>query len=76
MRLSGTFTNLAGRERGALLADIGLVEMSPERNEAIEAEVKVALSRHVYRPRFESGFVADSPGQTMRYEFPYPKNVE
>lgn len=62
--------------RRGRLADIGLLEMSPERNEAIEAEVKLALSRHVFRPRFESGFVADSPGQTLRFEFPYPKNAE
>ena len=62
--------------RRGRLTEIGLLEMSPERNDTIETEVKLALGQHVYRPRFENGFVADTPGQTARYEFPYPKRAE
>ncbi len=59
--------------RRGRLADISLVEISPERNAAIEAEVKRALSEFVYRPRFENGLAVDTPNQTLRYSFPYPK---
>ena len=59
--------------RRGRLADISLVEISPERNDAIEAEVKRALSEFVYRPRFENGLAVDTPNQTVRYSFPYPK---
>jgi hypothetical protein len=56
------------------LSDISLVEISPARNDAIEAAVKRALSDFVYRPRFENGFAVDTPNQTVRYSFPYPKS--
>ena len=59
--------------RRGRLANISLVEISPERNAAIEAEVKRALSEFVYRPRFENGLAVDTPNQTVRYSFPYPK---
>jgi len=55
------------------LATIGLVEIVPERNEKIEAEVKSALTRFVYRPRFERGTAVDTAGQLIRFEFPYPE---
>ena len=53
--------------------DISLVEIAPERSPDIESEVKRALSRFVYRPRFDDGFLVDTPGRIVRYEFPYPK---
>ena len=59
--------------RRGRLADIVLLEISPERNAAIEAEVKRTLTSFVYRPRFENGFAVDTPDQTIRYMFPYPK---
>ncbi|MBT8100967.1 MAG: tetratricopeptide repeat protein [Gammaproteobacteria bacterium] len=57
--------------RRGRLADLGLVEIDPGRNHKIEAEVKRALGRYVYRPRFENGFVIESAGQQLRFEFPY-----
>lgn len=60
--------------RSGRLTDIGLVEISPERNADIEAEVKRNLSRFVYRPRLENGYVVDTSDQTIRYEFPLPKS--
>lgn len=50
--------------------DIGLVEISPERNEKIEAEVKRALTKFVYRPRYDRGAAVETRGQLVRYEFP------
>lgn len=55
--------------------DVGLVDISPARNAAIETEVSASLKRSVYRPRYEKGFAADAPGQTVRYEFPVPKSA-
>ena len=55
------------------LSTIGLVEISPERNADIETEVKHSLTRHLYRPRIENGLAVDTPGQTVRFEFPYPE---
>jgi tetratricopeptide (TPR) repeat protein len=53
--------------------EIGLVEISPERNAEIEAEVKRSLTRYLYRPRIANGSAVSTPGQTLRYEFPYPR---
>ncbi|MDX1498613.1 MAG: tetratricopeptide repeat protein [Woeseiaceae bacterium] len=55
--------------------DIGLVDITPSRNDAVETEVKKSLRRRVYRPRFENGFAVDAPGQTIRYEFPVPRSA-
>ena len=60
--------------RHGRLEEIGLVEISPERNADIETEVKRSLTSFLYRPRIENGFAVDTPGQTIRYEFPYPRN--
>ncbi len=59
--------------RRGKLRDIGLLEISPERSEKIEIEVKRAMTRFVYRPRFERGTAVDTSGQFIRYEFPVPK---
>lgn len=56
--------------RRGKLRDIGLLEISPERNDRIEAEVKHALNRFVYRPRFDRGAAVDTSGQLIRYEYP------
>jgi tetratricopeptide (TPR) repeat protein len=56
--------------RRGKLREIGLLEISPERDEKIEAEVKHALNRFVYRPRFERGTAVDTSGQLIRYEYP------
>ena len=56
--------------RRGKLREIGLLEISPERDERIEAEVKHALNRFVYRPRFERGTAVDTSGQLIRYEYP------
>jgi tetratricopeptide (TPR) repeat protein len=60
------------------LVDFGLVEMLPERIEAIESEVKRGLSQYVYRPRFRGGFATDTPNEVMQFQFPYvetPQNA-
>jgi tetratricopeptide (TPR) repeat protein len=57
--------------RRGRVTDIGLVEIAPDRNDKIEAEVKQRLGQSVFRPRFEGGFAVDTPGQIVRYEFPY-----
>jgi len=62
--------------RRGRLADISLVEISPERNSNIEAEVKLSLTSHLYRPRFENGTAVDTFNQTIRYEFPYPTIID
>lgn len=55
--------------------DIGLVEISPDRNPKLEAEVKRAVSRFVYRPTMDNGQVVDTPDVVIRYEFPYPRTA-
>jgi hypothetical protein len=65
-----TFTvNRRGR-----LTNIGLLEMEPERNAAIEAEVKKALTQFIYRPRFANGVAVATPDQQIRYTFPVLKS--
>ncbi len=60
-----TFTvNRRGR-----VTDLGLVEITPRRDEDIEAETARAVQRFIYRPRFDGGFVVDSPDQMYRVEF-------
>jgi tetratricopeptide (TPR) repeat protein len=62
--------------RRGRLADIGLRETKPERNEAVEAEVKRALTRFVYRPRFVNGRAVATPDQQIRYQFPVVKRTD
>jgi len=59
--------------RRGKLRDIGLLEILPERNDAIEAEVKRVLTMYIYRPRLELGIATDTTGNTVRFEFPYVK---
>ena len=56
--------------RRGRLTNIGLLEIEPERNAAIEAEVKSALTQFIYRPRFVSGAAVAIPEQKIRYQFP------
>lgn len=62
--------------RRGKLADLGLLEISPERNEVIEAEVREALNRFIYRPRFVLGAPVDTTGERIRYEFPYARSID
>ena len=62
--------------RRGRVGDIGLVEINPARNAAIETEVRAALQKMVFRPRYENGFAVDWPGRTLRYEYPIPRPSE
>jgi hypothetical protein len=53
--------------------EIRLVEISPDRNEAIEAKLKSALGRYIFRPRFENGLAVETPDEVIRFEFPLPR---
>jgi hypothetical protein len=57
--------------RRGRLTDFGLLEMHPDRIEAVEAEIKRGLTTYVYRPRFNGGFAADTPNELIRFQFPY-----
>ena len=59
--------------RRGRVRDIGLVEINPARNAAIEEEVVTALKKVVFRPRYENGFAVDWPGRIQRYEYPVPR---
>lgn len=59
--------------RRGRLTNIGLLDIEPERNAAIEAEVKKALTQFIYRPRFANGVAVATPDQQLRYPFPVPK---
>jgi tetratricopeptide (TPR) repeat protein len=61
--------------RRGRLSDIGLLEIVPERNEQIEAEVKRVLTMFIYRPRFDLARAIDTVGNTVRFEFPYVKSL-
>ena len=60
--------------RRGRLKDIGLLEIVPERNAEIEAEVKRVLTMFIYRPRFDLARAVDTVGNTVRFEFPYLKS--
>lgn len=59
--------------RRGRVRDFGVVEIHPARNAAIEAEVREAVKKLVFRPRYENGFAVDWPGRTLRYEYPVPR---
>ena len=71
--ITGSIISQFTVSRRGKLRDIGLVEIYPERNDRIEAEVKRALTTFIYRPRFERGVAVDTAGVLVRYEFPYPR---
>jgi len=59
--------------RRGQVGDIRLVEISPDRNETIEARLKLALGRYIFRPRFENGLAVETPDEVIRFEFPLPR---
>jgi tetratricopeptide (TPR) repeat protein len=61
--------------RRGRLADIRLVEISPERDADIEAEVKLSLTSSLYRPRFEHGVAVDTPGRPFVTYFHTPDKL-
>jgi tetratricopeptide (TPR) repeat protein len=70
--VTGFIVTSATVTRRGRMADIALVEIQPERNAALEEEVKLSLARSVYRPRFENGNAVETRETTRRFEFPYP----